>query len=173
MFATIWIALALFAVGELAFRTPRSLPPAARSPIRRLQPVARSLFFLGALLCAIHMLIAMAAVHGWSHAAAIAATAGQTEAVFGVRSGSGIYVNYLFVAVWIVDAIARLRAVGSVARRPRALVWTLRAFYFVIIVNAAVIFAAPERRWLGGIVIVTLVIAWFPRSRAHMKDMEE
>ena len=49
---------------------------------------------------------------------------------------------------------------AAAARRSRALVWTLRAFYFVVIVNAAVIFAVPGRRWMGIGVVAALILAW-------------
>ena len=149
MIVTIWIALILFVAGEYELRTPRSL-----------QPVARSLFLLGALICAVHIVLAMRDVHGWSHAAALEATAEQTAQVYGLRWDGGIYVNYLFVAVWLADAIARVISPMSVARRSAALVWALRAFYFVIIVNAAVIFARPEMRWMGVVMCVLIGLAW-------------
>ena len=159
MIVTIWIALALFVAGEFEPRTSRSL-----------QPVARCLFLLGALICVAHIVLTMSHVHGWSHAAAMDTTAAQTNAIYGVRWGGGVYVNYVFAAVWIADAVQRLVAPASFARRSRALVWTLRAFYFVIIVNAAVIFAAPGRRWLGMVICVSLAIAW--AGKAHMKERE-
>ena len=154
MIVTIWIALALFAAGELEPGISRSLRPAARI-----------LFLLGALTCVVHIVLTMSNVHGWSDAAAREATAAQTNAIYGIRWGGGVYVNYVFVAVWIADALQRLRAPASLARRSRALVWTLRAFYFVIIVNAAVIFATPGRRWMGMALCVLIAAAW---SRSFM-----
>jgi hypothetical protein len=151
---TIWIALALFVAGEYEPGTSRRLP------------AARLLFLLGALICVAHITLAMSNVHRWSHAAAIAATAAQTNAFYGVRWGGGVYVNYVFSAVWIADALQRLVAPASFARRSRALVWTLRAFYFVIIVNAAVIFAAPGRRWMGVVICVLIAVAW-SRQQEH------
>jgi len=159
---TIWIALALFVAGEYEPRTPRSL-----------QLVARSLFLLGALICAVHIVLAMSDVHGWSHAAAVEATARQTAQVYGLRWGGGVYVNYLFTAVWLADAIARVTSPASVASRSAALVWALRAFYFVIIVNAAVVFARPEVRWMGVVICALIGAAWARgrQRKPHMKDL--
>ena len=154
MIVTIWIALALFVAGEYEPRTSRSL-----------QPVARMLFLFGALICAAHIVLAMSQVHGWSHAAAVDATARQTAQVYGVRWGGGVYVNYAFVAVWLADAIARLTSPASVARRSPALRWVMRVFYFVVIANAAVIFARPERRWMGAVACALIGIAWTGRKR--------
>ena len=159
MIVTIWIALALFVAGEFEPRISRSL-----------QPVARGLFLLGALTCVVHIVLAMSNVHGWHHVAAIEATAEQVNAVYGVRWGGGLYVNYVFAAVWIADAMQRVLSPAAAARRSSWLVWTLRAFYCVIIVNAAVIFATPERRWMGIVICVSLAIAW--AGKAHMKERE-
>ena len=163
MIVTIWIALILFVAGEFESRISRSLRPAARL-----------LFLLGALLCVVHLLIAMQAVHGWDHRAAVAATAAQTAQVYGVPWGGGVYVNYLLAAVWIADALQRVLSPTSAARRSRALVWTLRAFYFVVVVNAAVIFATPGRRWMGVLICVLIAGAWSRKPRStHEGSLED
>ena len=159
MIVTIWIALILFVVGEFESRT---------SP--NLRPAARLLFLLGAVLCVVHLLIAMQTVHAWDHRAAVAATAAQTAQVYGVRWGGGVYVNYVFAAVWIADALQRVMSPASAARRSRALVCTLRAFYFVVFVNAAAIFATPGRRWMGMVISVALIVGWLREPRLDMKE---
>ena len=72
MLATIWLALAGFVVGEAGktrhFRTGVSPP--------WVWPV----WCAGLVACAIHIAIAMAHQHGWSHASAVMETARQTEA---------------------------------------------------------------------------------------------
>ena len=70
MIVTIWIALALFVAGEYE-------PGISR----QLRIAARIVFLLGALTCVVHIVLAMSNVHGWSHAAAMEATAEQTDAV--------------------------------------------------------------------------------------------
>lgn len=141
MYLTIWLALTLFAAGEAG----RSLSPPGVRPPRW----ARQAFTAGLVLAIVHTMLAFDIVHAWSHADAVRNTARQTSAVYGIAFGSGVYVNYLFFAVWLVDAV-RWRRSG----------WVLRAFYFVIIVNAAVIFAAGSRRILGGLLIAALVGVW-------------
>ena len=131
------------------------------------------MFLLGALTCVVHIVLAMSNVHGWSHAAAMEATAEQTDAVYGVRWGGGLFVNYVFAAVWIADALQRVATPAAFARRPSWFVWTLRAFYFVIIVNAAVIFATPGRRWIGVVICLLIAGAWSGQPRTHMKNLAE
>jgi hypothetical protein len=142
MYWTIWTALILFAAGAAGRRHHAAW--------------ARWSWVAGVLLLVIHIGIAMATAHDWSHAAAIAATARATNAVFGLDWGGGVYANYLFLIVWAADT-----ALWH-ARRPRAITWTLRIFYLVMILNAAVIFAAGSRRFLGAAIVGTLLWSWRP-----------
>jgi hypothetical protein len=148
LYATIWVALVLFAAGE----SRRSLAPPGTSPPRW----AWWAFTTGLALAIVHTLIAFGVVHHWVHAEAERSTAMQTEAVFGVAAGWGVYVNYLFFAVWLADAWW-WRAAPAYARS-RAVTWSLRAFYAIIIFNAAVVFAGGVRRIMG-----VLIMSWLAR----------
>src|SRR5262249_50493191 len=132
LYATIWAALALFVAGEAGKR------------LRREAPWAWPASVAGALLCAVHIVIAMGFRHHWSNASAIEETARQTASVYGVAWGGGVYVNYLFVVVWMAY-LWRWRTRPEFTPSPLAL-WGLRAFFFVIIVNAAVVFAKSPMR---------------------------
>jgi hypothetical protein len=94
------------------------------------------------------------------------ATARQTEAVVGVNWGGGVYVNYAFVLAWACETVYWRWDSAGYAARPRALVWGLRAFYFVIILNAAVVFAAAPRRAAGALLALWLLAIWRPERRA-------
>lgn len=118
----------------------------------------------GALLCAMHIAVAMKTAHAWSHEAAIAATARQTMAVYGVNWGGGVFVNYAFVAVWLVEAWRwRWRPAGE----GRALTWMTRVFVLVIILNGAVIFAGGTRRIAGAILVAWLLWIWRPHRHGN------
>jgi hypothetical protein len=150
LFATIWIALVLFAAGE----SRRALtPPGSRPPAR-----AWWAFKGGRVLAIIHTVIAFDVVHHWVHEDAVRSTALQTEAVFGVAAGWGVYVNYVFFAVWLADAWWWRAAPGHL--RSRAITWSLRAFYAIIIFNAAVVFAAGARRIIGVLIMSWLARVW-------------
>lgn len=152
LYLTIWVGLVLFAVGE----TGRSFPRHERAPL----PFwAWWAFSLGLLLAVIHTGLAFDRVHNWIHGDAVRSTAMQTEAVFGVAVGWGVYVNYLFLAVWLADAWC-WRAGSQVNDRPRALTWALRAFYLIIIFNGAVVFASGARRILGILILSWLARVW-------------
>ena len=96
MYATIWAALVLFAAGEVGKSDARWA--------RWARWVWWS-WLTGVALLAVHITMAMAIVHGWSHAAAVAATARTTNAVFGVDWGGGVYANYLFLIVWAAETM--------------------------------------------------------------------
>jgi hypothetical protein len=157
MLATIWLALAGFLVGEAGkarrFRT--GVSPRWAWPV----------WCAGLVACVIHIAIAMAHVHGWSHASAVMETARQTEAVYGVSWGGGVLVNYLFVAVWLGELVWwRVDPRRYFGQRAWC-VWAVRVFYLLIVVNAAVIFAAPARRLAGVAVTAALLAVWSRRRR--------
>jgi hypothetical protein len=154
LYLTIWVALALFVAGEIG----RSVIPP--------RPWAWWAFSLGLLLALVHTALAFDVVHNWVHEDAVRSTARQTEAMFGRAVGRGVYVNYLFFAVWLADAWW-WRAGAAADERPRAVTWILRSFYLVIILNAAVIFAAPARRALGLFAVAMLAWAWRPGTFAR------
>lgn len=155
LYWTIWIALALFALGE----TGKRGLAAGRGAASWAWPVSA----IGAAMGAIHLLMAMGTRHAWSHESAMIATALQTEAVYGLRWGGGVFVNYAFVGAWIAELAVWRMAPARYASAGRALFW-LRACYFVIIVNAAVIFAGGWRRAIGGVIVLVLAMSWAGRS---------
>jgi hypothetical protein len=160
--SSIWLALVLFAIGEYGRRPGR------------VAPWAWGVWTAGGLTCAFHITWAMGWWHGWSHASAIAETAALTASVVGFPFGGGVYVNYLFVGVWLGEAawwrIVRDWPTG----RPRVM-WALRAFYFVIIFSATVVFTSGRARAMGVVLVTALVAIWLAgdlrvqpgRSRGH------
>jgi hypothetical protein len=151
LYWTIWVALLLFCAGEFGRRRLREGSSA---------PWAWWAFVAGALLCAIHIGIAMKSAHAWSHEAAIAATARQTMAVYGVNWGGGVFVNYAFVAVWLFEAWRWRRPAEGKAGRVVTVM--TRVFFLVMILNGAVIFAAGTRRIAGALLVVWLLWIWRP-----------
>jgi hypothetical protein len=150
LYSTIWLALILFVAGDSGRSlTPRGLPPPRW---------AWWAFVTGLALAAVHTLLAFGIVHGWSHNAALERTAIQTQRLYGAPLAGGLYVNYLFLAVWFADAMWWRSSPSRV--RPTAAVWFLRAFYMLILFNAAVVFASAWRRIAGVALVSWLVRAW-------------
>jgi hypothetical protein len=156
LYSTIWMSLALFATAQYGFRWPR----------RGLRPPAwtHAANAAGLALCVAHITFAMGSVHGWSHEAAAHATAAQTESVYGWRWGGGLFVNYLFVIVWAVEAFFRRRPNGSFVDGA-GVTWALRIFYGMVIFNAAIVFARGSMRALGVLIVTALLLAWRPVPR--------
>ena len=143
---TIWLALVLYALSDFLRWRTRTRP--------RLESWARWGWSAGLCVYLAHVAAAFHYYHDWSHAAAYADTARQTEDVFGVNWGGGIYFNYGFTAVWLEDTLWWWLAPGSFQRRPRYVDATIRAFFLFMIFNAAVVFPTGLSRWVGlGIVI--------------------
>lgn len=154
LYSTIWLALALFTLAEAGKRpwSHRGTAPAW----------AWRTWLLGAGLCTLHIALAFAARHDWSHASAVRETARQTAAVYGVNWGGGVYVNYVFLIAWWIEALWWRRSPADYFGRRPTITWALRAFYMVIIVNAVVVFASVERRALGAVLVGALAWVWRP-----------
>jgi hypothetical protein len=142
LYASIWIALVCFVLGE------------AGKPRRWAWRVSLT----GALLCVFHIVLAFGYRHGWSHEAAVRETARQTASVYGLDWGGGVYVNYVFVAVWLTELTWWRARDVQYARRSPPVKWVTRAFYFTILFNAAVVFATTSGRLAG--VALTTALMW-------------
>ena len=124
------------------------------------RPAEVALWTIGACLYVIHVLCAFGFVHDWSHAAAWEYTADETQRMVGVRRGDGLWVNYLFTAVWLADAI-RLEVARSRSRPTR---WrvdiVVHGFFAFIVFNATVVFGPAIYRIVFIPVVVVLFVVW-------------
>lgn len=120
----------------------------------------------GCLLLVAHILLSFHLVHGWSHDDAVRQTANRTAELTGVRSGAGVYLNYLFVAVWTADVVYWWRA-GHARywNRRRAVVLAVHGFMLFIVFNAAVVFATGATRYVGTALAVAVVVVAVLRRR--------
>ena len=113
--------------------------------------MARWLWTVGCGLFVVHVASAFHFTHGWSHAAALEATAEDTEALLGVRFGEGIYFSYAFLVLWVADVAAAWLGSGVGSSRP--MVWNLglavHAYLFFIAFNGAIVFESGPTRWAG------------------------
>ena len=150
LYATIWFSVLLFVLGEGGKR--------GGAPCRG----AWHLWALGAVLCAVHMLLAMGIRHGWSHQSAIESTAAETQAVYGLNWGGGVYVNYAFLAVWIAELIWWRASPATYLSRPSFATWSVRTFFLIVLFNAAVVFTSGFRALAGLLLIAFLLWIWRP-----------
>lgn len=147
MYGTIWAAMLLFAAGE----TGKLRASASASwPWRA--------WTAGAVLCAVHMVIAIGVHHEWSHEHAVRETAARSAAVYGFGWSGGLYVNYVFLILWSGESLWWGADPVSYSRRHASVTWLLRIVYAIVIVNGVVIFASTAGRVVG--VALSAWLAW-------------
>ena len=153
VYATIWVAIVLFMAGESGrtFWGSRSKPPRW----------TWWMFFTGWMVAVVHTVLAFAVAHDWSHAAAVRDTARLTREMYGVEFDAALYMNYVFLAVWLADVCWWAAAPPGYVR-PATATWTLRAFYIIFLFNAMVVFAHGWRRILGLLFVSWLARIWSP-----------
>jgi len=108
-----------------------------------------------------HVAVAFHFAHGWSHQAAYVTTALQTRDATGRDWGGGLYANYAFAVVWLVDVAWWWMAPKSFLMRNRAVTWTINGFLAFMAFNASVVFARGAMRWtalVASLVLLALLI---------------
>ncbi len=149
MYPTIHASLLLYAAALILLLI-------ARRPI-----LARFLYTLGLVLLFIHVALAYHFFHHWSQAHVLQHTADQTFAMTGVRSSAGVYLNYLFMGLWLIDAIWWWgRPAGAYRLRHKSITLSLHGFLLFIIVNAAIVFPAGVIRWVSAAVVAVIILLW-------------
>jgi len=142
-------------VEVLKFRRPGQVEPA-----RRLWTVALA-------LALVHAALAFDVHYRWSHEAASVDTARRTAAVTGMAWGGGIFVNYLFLVLWFLDALWWWIAPAAYVRRPVRLERARLALFLLMFVNGAVVFASNIARGVGIPSVAAVCVAWVLDGRRH------
>lgn len=143
---TIWAALTLYGGSVICY-------------FEKQYSLARFFWTVGCIFYLTHVAFAFHFFHDWSHEIAVRETATQTKTVTGFATGVGIYVNYLFTAVWLIDTLYWL-LVGNerYANRSSRVFWWLHGFFLFMILNGAVIFTQGKSRWIGTALLSVIVI---------------
>jgi hypothetical protein len=145
---TMLLATIAWAAGEVLMR---------RSPAS--DRLARATWTAGIALALVHVGLAFEFVHAWDHEAAVAATARQAADRFGWGWRGSIYVNYLFLALWLADAAWWWIAPASHAARPLRVETARLALFIFMFVNGAVIFASATGRIVGVAAVAAVLVA--------------
>jgi hypothetical protein len=149
---TVWMAVINYAIAV-------AITLRANGNIRALA-VARWPWTLGCAFFLAHVVCAFSFYHHWSHLAATAATARQTEEVVGLHWGGGLYFNYLFALMWCADVVWSWLAFSKFRQRPVWMSRVVHAFLFFIVLNGTVVFANGAGRWLGVILCSSVILLW-------------
>ena len=148
MKVSIWLALLCYLAGPLAAMTGRE--------DRTWQAGARLAWSLGCVAFLVHVAAAFQVEYAWSHAVALRETARQTAAVTGWETGTGLYLNYLFTLLWVVDAAWWWRGLERYRNRPAWVTASLHGFCLFIAVNATMVFETGLIRWIALLVMLAL-----------------
>jgi hypothetical protein len=155
-----WIAFALWVFGEVCL-SGRKEPNALW---------IRILWLVGALALTGHVGAAFEWVHGWSHRAAIEATARQLREQMGINWGGGVFINYLLVAWWCCDS-ARSWINPACWNQPGVGRIIRRAFFWFMWLNGAVVFAAPSRRVPAAALCLVVAAVWWRSSTRPPREL--
>jgi hypothetical protein len=103
--------------------------------IRKQDTGSRAAFTAGLVTYLVHVGFAFHFFYDWSHSIAYRETARQTEELFGMYWGGGLYLNYLFTVLWAADcAFSRVPSFS----RSRLRV-AIHAFLAFMVLNATVV----------------------------------
>ena len=157
---TAWLALAGYFTGAFLL-------------LRGNRRIAKWVWGSGCDFNTLHILVAFHFTHGWSHAAAVEHVARQSEAVIGTSFGAGIWFNYVFTILWIVDASWLWLKPKSYTRRKKWVAWAIHGFLFFMVVNAAVVFAPDMVRWPSAVLSLVLAVMFFRRPDSEELPTED
>lgn len=138
----------------------------ARQCWRKPPQITRRWWTLGAMAFVLHVAFAFHVFHNWSHSAALLETARQTKELTGFESGSGLYLNYAFTLIWVINVVW-WHKVGHEAyvRRATWIPAVVHLFFMFMIVNGAIVFGKGPVRWYGGVLVAMMLAALVMRGR--------
>jgi len=153
--ASVWTALLCYSAGPLG----------AAVPSDRGQRVLRVVWTLGAAAFLVHVVSSFHVFYDWSHTVAVAETARQVYELTGFEFGTGLYLNYVFTLIWVVDSAWWWRNATGYRRRSWRGVLFTHGFFLFMIFNATVIFEDGFVRILGLLVTLVGTLALVQASR--------
>jgi hypothetical protein len=144
--ATVWLALLCY-TGAILSRGLHN------------QTLMRTMWLAGCVFFLAHVAAAFHFFYHWSHAFAVEDTRAQTMALTGVNFRGGLFFNYLFALIWLIDCAGFLH--GGKLFQETHVVWrrVLHTFFIFMIFNATVVFGHGWAKPAGGVVCVVALFA--------------
>ncbi len=156
---TIWVTIAGYTAGAAAVLARKG---------REWERAARVVWTVACIALIAHAVCAFHFYHGWSQTAAYLDTARQTDEVFGLDWGGGLYINYALLVLWVTDVIFWWRnGLEAYRRRPWPLMAAWHGLLIFIFFNATVVFKTGFVRWAGLGICLGLCLVWW---RAGVND---
>ncbi len=134
-------------------------------PVRR-DRWARWAWTVGFVVYLVHVALAFQFLHHWSHAAAVEHAARRTFEVVGFEFGAGLYFNYVFTLLWLIDVVLWWRRSRPGRMVSPAYYWTMQAIFAFMMFNATVVFGPAFWKWvaLGTLVLIPALRLLLPRT---------
>ena len=108
------------------------------------------LYAIGFVFFFVHVMSAFDVHYQWSHAEAVKETGLKTMAKTGYRVGEGIWANYLFGLVWLIDLVVWfVRGDFRYRRGHKTLVALRHGFFLLMIFFGAFYFVDGWTAWIG------------------------
>ncbi len=108
----------------------------------------------------LHFLAAFHFRHHWSHQHAFDHTAQRTGQMLGWEFGYGLYFNYGFLVLWMMDLAWWWGSTASYLRRASWVRWSIHGYFLFVIINGAVVFVTGPTRWISLSVLCLVGILW-------------
>lgn len=128
-----------------------------------------STWLVGAILSFCHSAGALATFHHGSQITAFRSTAQQTQDLIGIRIGEGLFVNYAFVMVWLIDAMICIVAPRRYHKLPQAYFYIVKCFLVFIAINGAIVFQGGWTRWIGILCVLIWIVVWKNRNASAIQ----
>jgi len=109
------------------------------------QRLARWCWTTGLVMLLLHIAAAFQFQHHWSQTAAWEHVRAQTKALTGWDSGVGLFINYGFTLLWMVDCILWWRSLAW--SQQKLSYWYVQAVFAFLIFNATAVFG--PRGWIA------------------------
>ena len=144
---TIWLSVAVWLLRVFIEASGRSFTTRDR--------LIRWSWLIGALACVAHVGVAMGFGHCWSLGNAMRHTAMETRRVLEVELPWSVFVNFAFVAWWLVDAVREFRS-----RAVQRLGVVRHGILLLMMLNGTVVFGPRYWIWLAIPISLSIVTVW-------------
>lgn len=104
---------------------------------------------VGCIAYVVHVIAAFSIAHDWSHNKAWEFTAIETQRMVGIRRGDGVWVNYAFTLIWLVDVFRVVRAANEKRTTNSRIDVGVHLLFAFIIFSATVVFGPSLYRYLA------------------------
>lgn len=140
----------------------------ARRSGERSSRMEAMIWTLGFAGLAAHVVAAFHYLHHWDHAAALKHTAQRTAEVTGWNWSGGLYINYLFLAFWLVDVV-RIWLEALQLRAPASKAWrrSVHGVFAFMMFNATVVFG-PVHWVVAAVVFAVLYRMRRSQAKGHV-----